>query len=500
MNKKALLACLLAVMMLLSGCSLIVKDAAVDAATPIVTVGDTVYTKGEVQVMVQNYLMNMQNYYYQNYGYAIDITQPEVIADGQDAVIDMLVRESVLEAKMKELGLDTLSAEKQTEIDDMWAEYVAFAKDYFLADSGLEGEELEQTAEAYVYSMFGVTKEAMETEAKEAALKEQIVADVTVGDDEVAAEFDSKVAAAKESYATSPTAYGTAVNNGTAVYYRPAGYRMVKSILLKFYDVDTDRINALDSKAGEQNTTATNTLNEINAMPAAEGQDIAALCELVTVEVQRSDVETVTTTTDLAEAGLDPVQYTSIDTTLTAETTDTLPADLDPEFAQAVRDYKVAVVLESNYRDLKAEAVETAYAHLDTAADEVLATLDGGAAWDTVMAEKTQDPGMQPGSTTAETGYAVCENFTSFDAAYVEAAMALTTVGEHTGKVRSDNFGYFIIQYAADVAEGPVDLAEVQDGIRAELLTAKQDSTFDAAVAQWISEATVVIDKKALNN
>ena len=46
MHKKALLACLLAVALLLSGCALIEKDAAVDRATEVIRVRDTVYTKG----------------------------------------------------------------------------------------------------------------------------------------------------------------------------------------------------------------------------------------------------------------------------------------------------------------------------------------------------------------------------------------------------------------------------------------------------------------------
>ena len=44
MQKKALLALLLVLTMILSGCSLIVKDEAVDAARVVIRVGDDTYT------------------------------------------------------------------------------------------------------------------------------------------------------------------------------------------------------------------------------------------------------------------------------------------------------------------------------------------------------------------------------------------------------------------------------------------------------------------------
>ena len=88
MQKKALLACLLALAMLLTSCSLIKKDAAVDAATEIVRVGDTVFTKGEIQQMVTSYLNEQQSYYHSYYGQNIDITS-EVI-DFHNEVVDII--------------------------------------------------------------------------------------------------------------------------------------------------------------------------------------------------------------------------------------------------------------------------------------------------------------------------------------------------------------------------------------------------------------------------
>ena len=56
MRKKALLAMLLVMSLVLSGCALIQKDAAVDAAQEILKLGDQVYTKAQVQERVQSEL------------------------------------------------------------------------------------------------------------------------------------------------------------------------------------------------------------------------------------------------------------------------------------------------------------------------------------------------------------------------------------------------------------------------------------------------------------
>lgn len=85
MHKKAFLACMLVVTMLLTGCTLIEKDEAVDRATEVVRVSnsaggeDIVYTKGEVLDEV-NYQLNYMSYLYSRLGYSYDPTDPTIIA------------------------------------------------------------------------------------------------------------------------------------------------------------------------------------------------------------------------------------------------------------------------------------------------------------------------------------------------------------------------------------------------------------------------------------
>ena len=107
---------------------------------------------------------------------------------------------------------------------------------------------------------------------------------------------------------------------------------------------------------------------------------------------------------------------------------------------------------------------------------------------------------MQGDRETAKTGYAICENMSTFDTAFVEAGMALENVGDVSGKVASDMYGYYIVKYVGDIEEGPVALDTVRETIASDLLTTKQDAAYSETVSGWVSAANAKIDKKALNN
>ena len=112
MKKKALLAVLLVMTLLLSSCSLIVKDKEVDAKTVILKMGDTEITKAEVQEATQNELANLYQTYAMYYGTELDITDPDVIASAQSTAVTSLKQDMVLRAKAAELGLDQLTEEE----------------------------------------------------------------------------------------------------------------------------------------------------------------------------------------------------------------------------------------------------------------------------------------------------------------------------------------------------------------------------------------------------
>ena len=115
------------------------------------------------------------------------------------------------------------------------------------------------------------------------------------------------------------------------------------------------------------------------------------------------------------------------------------------------------------------------------------------------METYNQDPGMQkePGKTN---GYAVCAGYTPFETAFVEAAMALEKIGDISAPVKSDSYGFYIIRYQGDIAEGAVDIATVRDGIQSALLSTKQDEAYDAAVKAWRDASSVKIYKDRLSD
>ena len=154
MKKKALLAVLLAMTLLLSSCALIVKDKEVDAKTVILKMGDKEITKAEVQEAVDNELADMYQTYAMYYGTQIDTTSPEVIAEAQTQAIKALKQDMTLRAKAAELGFDQLTEEETAQAKEDAQSSLESAKSYIQSyylteeQQALEGEELEWLIDA----------------------------------------------------------------------------------------------------------------------------------------------------------------------------------------------------------------------------------------------------------------------------------------------------------------------------------------------------------------
>lgn len=227
MQKKALLALLLMLTMVLSGCSLIVKDEAVDAARVVIRVGDKTYTKAEVQAQVDSTVQQYQ-YLYAMYGMTFDTTDTEMMDSITDSVIDGLIENAVLLAKAKELGLDqSLTDEDKAQIDADVADEMDYLRQSAASSFGLDLEADADEINKKLEEM-GYTEEMVYQNVYDYALmdkaEEYAVKDVTVSEEEITAEFNTQVENAKASYADNLSAYGQAVLNGSTVYYRPAGY------------------------------------------------------------------------------------------------------------------------------------------------------------------------------------------------------------------------------------------------------------------------------------
>ena len=460
MRKKALLALMLALTLILSSCSLIVKDTAKDNATEIIKMGDQVITKAKVKEETENQLQS-QAYFYSMYGSSYDVTDPENIAKAQEDAITALKEDMVLTAKAKELGFDQLTDEEnetaKTEAQESWDGAISYVTSSMLTDAEKEGKDedaVKALAEQKLAEMGYSLDNYIDSEKKEITeekLRESVIKDVAVTDEEIQADYDSKVAADKETYGEKAGSYAQAVNNGTTVYYAPAGVRRVKQILTKFKDEDQTAIDDAKKLVTDANTAVTTAQAKVDAAK-----------------------DTLNT------EGID-------DETKSAAEADLAAADKELEEANAK-------LTEAN----KAvdDATNKAFENIDADTDAILAALDAGEDWTKLMDEKNQDPGMK----NNEKGYAVAADMTSFDKAFVDAAMALAKPGDHSGKVKGTSYGYYIIRYEGDEPEGAIALDEVKEKISSSLLSTKQTNTYNEQINKWVEEANIKVDLDALKD
>ena len=459
MRKKALLALMMAAVLLLSGCNLIQKDQAVDDATEIIRMGDQVITKKEVKAQVESALATYASNTYMYYGQKVDTTDKNIISMAQDAAIDGLKEDLALTAKAKELGLDQLTDEELESVKAAAEDELDFNKNYaeLLNQSALEGKSEEEIAK-FVEDLLAENNINIDT-LTEAAKKNEIdkklkayaVKDIAVSDEEIQADYDSKVAADKETYAEKAGSWASAANSGSSLYYTPAGIRRVKQILVKFKAEDQTAISSAKTAQTEANS----------ALSTAQAK------------------------VDSLQSILDAEGITEEDKAKTEESLTAAKQELD-EADKAVQ--AAAKALE--------DATDKAFANIDEDTDAILAQLAEGADWQKLMDEKNEDPGMK----NNEKGYAVAADMTGFDPAFVEAAMALAKPGDYSGKVKGNDYGYYIIRYEGDEAEGPVALDDVKESISSALLSTKQDEAYTAAKAQWVEEAGIKVNLNALKD
>lgn len=443
--KKTLLLMLLILSLTLSGCSLVVKDPVVDMKQVVLSVNGETMDK---QSMLVAYNYELQNFYqmqqfYQMYGaQAPQVTAQELLEQAKDSS----VRRMVLNQKAQELKLDDLTDDEQAEltsqVDSSYQLMLDQVKAQYFPDTELEGDALQDEL-LHTAEDLGQTRDLIETNVKDAflakKLEAQSTADITVPDEDVKADFDAKVEANKTSWEADVNAYGNAVNNRSKVYYAPGGYRMIKQVLIKFLEEDQP---------------------EIDELTAAQA---TALSALTTAQADKEANDTA-----LAAEGLSEDDKQAL--------TDKV-SGLDQALSQAQADLAKAD------EALKA-ATDKALAKILPKAQEVY-ELSKTQPFDELVKEYNDDVG-QP-----EQGYAVRKGFASFDPAFVLPAMALENVGD-VAEPSPGNYGYYIVQYAAPVEEGPIDYESVRQELHDSLLSTKKSESWESQVQAWIDASDVV--------
>ncbi|MDO5299400.1 MAG: SurA N-terminal domain-containing protein [Clostridia bacterium] len=493
MKKGMALICMLLAVLMLAGCNLIGYDEALDGAQVVAKVNDTEITKAE-WAAYRDYLASYYQQYYQQYfGITMSLTEDDIAAYGESA-LEQMIESLVIEDKMEELGISPLGEEDQEAVESYADSMLEFykmmiryqnypdletveeeqerlAKEAEAADEATPDEaEPQESAEPVAtitdaqldemllndLTTIGYTRDYFvqnqTASVQSEKLREYTAQDVEVTDEQVKAEFDSKVEKQKTTYDETPTSYATAVNNGQTVYYVPEGYRGVKNLLIKISDEKQSEIDELNSTL----TTAKNALDdgqeqldELNAQDTSEYDE-------ETLAAHEEQIAALTEQVEQAQATIDETQ-----------------AQLD-------------------------EVTEAAFAEILPTAEDLLAQVQAGEDFDALIETYGEDTGMtaEPNKTR---GYLVCDGLSIYEQAFQDAAMALENVGDVSSELVKTSYGYHILQYATDIESGAVEFTdEIKESIYNEMLSDAQDAAYDAAVTQWVSEASVTTYPKVM--
>lgn len=391
MKKKALLALLLVAVLVLSGCSLQSVNTEKDNARVVIRVGEKEITKGALDNAVQYAISQNQymNQMYQSMGlgdyYSAPTDYESVLADTVQGYINQLVRID----KAEEMGMSDMTAEETAEIEAAakasWDEDIETIKSYYLtATDGLNEEAIQAEAEKYAADM-GLKMENYIESARQSKMLEKLktdaVRDITVTEEELQAYADEKVENAKTTYTSSLSSFGYNYNKNAVVYYMPAGYRMVKKVLVKFTEEDASALKELNTALTTANSAYTTASANLTAAADTEGADIEALT------AAEADAKTA------------------------------------KEAAQAAYDERFAA----------------ACAAIKEKADTVYGLLTAGGDTDAVIKEYNEDADMP------ERGYAVCEGYIYFKSEITAAAMALENIGDVSEPVASGDGYHIIV-------------------------------------------------------
>ena len=127
----------------------------------------------------------------------------------------------------------------------------------------------------------------------------------------------------------------------------------------------------------------------------------------------------------------------------------------------------------------KLSALDALYAALEPRAQQALDRLNAGEDFAALAGEY---------GTVSVNGSYVSERSTLCGDDFRSAAMALESIGDVSGLVRTDG-GLCILRYAGDVVPGAVAYEDVRDELRATYEEELRVSRYNATVIQWIEEA-----------
>lgn len=308
-RRKTLLASVMALVLLASaGCGLVQVNEERDAQTVVAVVGDTKLLKGDFNKL---YASNKANA-----GITDEIEQSgdytDEINQFKDQVVDYMVEEEIALQEAARRGI-TLTAEEEQQVQDDVNEMLEYYRSIFrqsLAASAtpaptatpdpnaspvasdqptatpepsasatadpsatpepsataapsatpeVDEDQVEELLQNYL-AQIGMSQEELVANARTEAvinkLYEDVTKDVTVDQTTVDTLYQEKVEADKTKYEGTSSSYEQAMQQGTTIYYHPAGYRYVRHILIKFPDDVASQISTLRSNGDTEGADA----------------------------------------------------------------------------------------------------------------------------------------------------------------------------------------------------------------------------------------------------
>ncbi len=451
---KKILSLLLCLCLLFSAAALAEDTAAAELQDTdvLATVNGTELTWADVAPVYDSLVSSYGNYY--------DLTDSANVELFRAVAMQNKINEVIMQAKIAELGIaltdeEAAAAEEdaQSDWDNAISSYISQQHSDLTDESSQEDKDAANAEAVQYFNDLGYSPESLKENYKQYALYDKleatIVQDVTVTDEEVEALYQELVESDRTLYendiaayvdynnyvdqmATYAMYYGTDSSMDYA-WYRPAGFRAVKHILLPVDDELMQTYQDLQARLEEQVESAT------------EGDEESAAAAEETAD---------------AEATAEPTE--------------------EPVTQEQVDEAKAAIL-----------------ASIADKIDEIYAKIEEGVDFDELIAEygvnedgTASDPGMtsEPYKTS---GYEVSSASTNYVAPFVEAAFSVDNVGDVSAPYIS-SYGVHIVKYIADIPAGPIEMTEAQrEAKRTELLTSKQNELYTATMDQWNQEADI---------
>ena len=424
-------------------------DSDLDLAAAVAEIGDETITLGDVKETFDSYVE-----YFSAYGYNLS-SDPETLAMLLDDVVNSLVEAKLIAAKAKEMGYDKFDELQQAELDERIETELSELDAYYRSQAESEAESdatidvdartMELILEEAAYNLNNdnatyedytefLSKNVTDAYMQELLQNDQLK-DVALTDEQIQAEYDSLVEEQMTYYAESPEAYK----------YDEESYEMTGDAPVAFAPGGYSRI--------------------LHIFCAYEGE----LPE--DYEANEADMELI------------KEEYGAL----------AFAAALDASNADAAKMQELV----AQYKELQAANEELYEAYVSAArekANGIYGELQNGADFATLVKEKSSPDDYSDYPAFAEKGILIAKEYACDNdwSDIVKEQFGKLSIGQYS-EAFADEDGYHIIFYLADEPAGTVELAGIEEGIRAYLLEDIRSEEWTALVDEWMNDGTVTL-------